>query len=46
MHMIENYQSPLMELFSVDVPSILCSSPGNGVVDSTMQGVDREEFEW
>ena len=46
MHMIENYQSPVMELVSVDAPAILCLSPGNGIIDSTMQGVDREEFEW
>ena len=43
---IENYQSPSAEIIRVDTPAILCLSPGNGIIESTMQGVGREEFEW
>ena len=46
MFTIKNYQSPIAEVVSVDTPAILCLSPGNGIIESTMQGVGREEFEW
>ena len=43
-----DYQSPTAVVLEISLDGVLCQSPGLslGFDGSTMENVDREEFEW